>query len=378
MENEIIRPNGVIRPDEFPDILKPSRSANFTTKLENWSCGDIIIVRAVAENLTGEFGKCFVGVRFYIGDRKLRAKGGKRDGQCQFYERHIREYVFRFIIPDNVTRAELFVESAADAEIVIHELQVYTLPNSFRDTRKGGVKFVAHLGMIGYAPRNTFAAFALAANAGYSECVVNTNITADRKLVALHNDTIDETSDGHGSIRSMTLAEARKYDFGSWFDPSYHEELPLLDDVLRFMSHSGMRPVLRLGNFGKDQAIYNEIWNMVRHHGLSGRCTAKGFSRDGLECMARAAGNRLRYGYCCDIKDPGKSDEIDFVKSLGNDVYLDLCDRNLSEKTVDAALDRDVPVEAWIVNDFERIVRLADMGGRGFTTDYFPMEGCAF
>lgn len=378
MENSIIRPNEVIRPSEFPELLKPSRSINFTTKLENWSCGDIIIVRAIAENRAGEFGKCFVGVRFFIGDRELRAKGGKHDGQCQFYERHAREYVFRFIIPDNVTRAELFVESTADADVVIHQFQLYTLPNSFRETRRGGIKFVAHLGMIGYAPRNTFAAYSLAARAGYSECVVNTNITADGKLVALHNDTIDETSDGHGSIRGMTLAEARRYDFGSWFDPSYHEELPLLDDVLRFMSHAGLRPVLRLGGFGNNQAVFNEIWEMVRRHGLSGRCTAKGFDREGLKCMSRAAGDHLRYGYCCKIQDTESTDEIEFVKSLGKNVYLDLYGSMLNEKVVSNALDHDVPVEAWIVNDFERIVKLADMGVTGFTTDYFPMEGCAF
>ena len=380
MENSVIRPNEIIRPDEFPDIMKPSRSANFTTRLENWNAGDIIIVRAVAENLTGEFGKCFVGVRFYIGERELRAKGGKRDGQCQIYERHKREYVFRFIIPDNVTRAELFVESTADAQIVIHQFQVYTLPNSFRKGREGGIKFVAHLGMIGYAPRNTFAAFALAASAGYSECVVNTNITADGKFVTLHNDTIDETSNGRGSIRQMTLEEARKYDFGGWFDESYHEELPLLDDVLRFMSHAGMRPVLRLGGFGKDQGIYNEIWGMVKSHGLSGRCTAKGFDRAGLECMSRAAGDRLRYGYCCGCADnlPPSTDDIKFAKSLGKDTYLDAFANTLTPSVIDASLSLDLPVEAWIVNNFESIIRLSNLGVRAFTTDYFPMEGCQF
>ena len=286
--------------------------------------------------------------------------------------------MFRFIIPDNVTRAELFVESTADADILIHQFQVYTLPNSFAKPRSGGTKFVAHLGMIGYAPRNTFAAYSLAARAGYSECVVNTNITADGQIVALHNDTIDATSDGHGPIREMTLAEARKYDFGSWFDGSYHEELPLLDDVLRFMSHSGMRPVLRLGNFGKDQAIYNEIWEMVRRHGLSGRCTAKGFDRVGLECMSRAAGNHLRYGYCVENPNVPDGGEIEFVKSLGKDVYLDIYDRLINEHVVSAILDKDVQVEGWIVNNFETVVKLADMGVTGFTTDYFPMEGCAF
>ena len=378
-ENAITAGGGIERLD-LPDIMKPTRSANFTTKLENWSCGDIIIVRAVAENLTGEFGKCFVGVRFYIGDRELKNRSGNpRDGQCQFYERHAREYVFRFIIPDNVTRAELFVESAADAEIVIHQLQVYTVPNSFRGVRTGGVKFTAHLGMSGYAPKNTLAAFTLAADAGYTECVVNTNLTADGRFVALHDDTIDATSDGSGAIRSLTLDQARRYDYGGWFDPVYRgEQLPLLDDVLRLMSHCGMRPVIRLGNCGTDQEIYNSLWDMIRRHGLSGRCTVKGFGKKGLECMARAAGRGLRYGYCCGHQMPVELDDLMFIKELGSDVYLDACGRFLDERTVFAALSRDIPVEAWIINDFEKLVRFSDMGVRGFTTDYFPMEGCMF
>ena len=47
--------------------------------------------------------------------------------------------------------------------------------------------------MTGYAPRNTMAGFYLAKRGGYRECVTNTNFTKDGYLVALHNNTIDET-----------------------------------------------------------------------------------------------------------------------------------------------------------------------------------------
>ena len=52
---------------------------------------------------------------------------------------------------------------------------------------------------------------------------------------------------GTGSVYDYTLDELRQFDFGGKFHPLYSgEPIPTLDEVLGFMAHSGLRPVLRL------------------------------------------------------------------------------------------------------------------------------------
>jgi len=115
----------------------------------------------------------------------------------------------------------------------------------------------------------------------------------------------------------------------------------------------------------------------VKRHGLAGRCTAKGFSKRGLKTLSGIAGDALRYGYCFQKYD-SIQEQIRFMKSIGSNVYLDIAAPNICERDVYNAVSQNVPVEAWIVNDFEKIVRLSDMGVSGFVTDYFPMDGCMF
>ncbi|NLC47310.1 MAG: hypothetical protein GX766_09255, partial [Firmicutes bacterium] len=48
----------------------------------------------------------------------------------------------------------------------------------------------------------------------------------------------------------------------------------------------------------------------------------------------------------------------------------------ITREKVELALEHGVNVEAWIINDFESIIRLSEMGVTGFTTDYYMLDNC--
>ena len=57
-------------------------------------------------------------------------------------------------------------------------------------------------------------------------------------LVIIHDKTVDRTTNGTGEVTEMTLAEIRKLDAGSWFDPRFAgEKVPTLEEVVMH-SHS--------------------------------------------------------------------------------------------------------------------------------------------
>ena len=96
----------------------------------------------------------------------------------------------------------------------------------------------------------------------------------------------------------------------------------------------------------------------------------RGPRRDGRDCRGYH-----RYGYCC--KDVTR-EEIAWLKTLGTDVYFDLLYTKITREKVELALEHGVNVEAWIINDFESIIRLSEMGVTGFTTDYYMLDNCIF
>jgi glycerophosphoryl diester phosphodiesterase len=73
---------------------------------------------------------------------------------------------------------------------------------------------IAHAGGEGLAPGNTLAAMRASHAAGADVNDADVHITADGVLVAMHDDTVDATTDGDGFVREKTLAEIKTLDAG--------------------------------------------------------------------------------------------------------------------------------------------------------------------
>ena len=100
---------------------------------------------------------------------------------------------------------------------------------------------IAHRGASAYAPENTVPAFRLAAEQGATYVEFDLQLTKDRRLVCLHDESLERTTDveevypdrfrtvtaanGQTAKRWMladfTLAEIQKLDAGSWFEPRF-------------------------------------------------------------------------------------------------------------------------------------------------------------
>src|SRR5882672_765563 len=105
----------------------------------------------------------------------------------------------------------------------------------------GRVTVSAHRGASGYAPENTLAAFRLAAELGADMIEFDVHLTADDRLVVLHDDTLDRTTSGSGYVRDHTWDEICRLDAGGWYAPQFAgQRVPLLEDVLSWAREAGM------------------------------------------------------------------------------------------------------------------------------------------
>src|SRR5580704_11723247 len=77
----------------------------------------------------------------------------------------------------------------------------------------------AHQGGAWEGPSSTLFAIESALAAGATGIELDVHATADGHLVVCHDETVDRTTNGHGSISELTLDELRALDNAYWWVP---------------------------------------------------------------------------------------------------------------------------------------------------------------
>ncbi len=103
--------------------------------------------------------------------------------------------------------------------------------------RGGRPLVVAHRGNSSVAPQNTLAAFESAWRTGADAIELDVHLTADRQVVVLHDDVVDETTDGTGRVGDLSLDAVRALDAGASFSRAYAgQRVPTFEDVVRLVA----------------------------------------------------------------------------------------------------------------------------------------------
>jgi glycerophosphoryl diester phosphodiesterase len=91
---------------------------------------------------------------------------------------------------------------------------------------------IGHRGACAAAPENTLAAFNLAASLGADAVELDAKLSKDGIPIVMHDPTVDRTTDGHGRVCDLTLADLKSLDAGSWKDSVFSgERVPTLAEV---------------------------------------------------------------------------------------------------------------------------------------------------
>ncbi len=126
---------------------------------------------------------------------------------------------------------------------------------------------VAHRGLLLHAPENTLANFraCLELRLGFEFDVQRTK---DVELVCVHDDTLNRTTNGTGSVSKRTLAEIRTLDAGSWFDPKFAgERVPTIDEVLRLVAEYRQHESLMAVDL-KAEDVEADVVKLAEKHGV--------------------------------------------------------------------------------------------------------------
>ena len=147
---------------------------------------------------------------------------------------------------------------------------------------------IAHRGASAYAPENTVPAFRLAADQGATFVEFDVQLTRDRQIVCLHDESLERTTDveevfpdrfrnvtatngqtvKRWMLADFTLAEIRKLDAGSWFDARFKgTRIPTFAETIESLrGRSGLFIELKLPE--KNQGIEKSILAELKAKGL--------------------------------------------------------------------------------------------------------------
>jgi glycerophosphoryl diester phosphodiesterase len=124
---------------------------------------------------------------------------------------------------------------------------------------------IAHRGASGHAPENTLAAFKRALAMGATFIETDLQLSRDARFVAIHDDTVNRTTNGQGKVHDLSLADLRRLDAGSWFGSEFTgERIPTLEEILEFSKKHDVVFYLELkpgGSWGGEHALIGALRN---------------------------------------------------------------------------------------------------------------------
>jgi glycerophosphoryl diester phosphodiesterase len=224
---------------------------------------------------------------------------------------------------------------------------------------------IAHRGASGHAPENTLAAFKKAVAMGATFIETDLQMSRDPRLVAIHDATLNRTTNGEGLVHNMTLAHLRQLDAGSWFGSEYAgERIPTLEELLAFSKKNDVVFYLELkpqGSWGGEHALIGAL----RESGEIPRVVVISFDAS-VVLNLRKIEPTLMTGLLYDgqIENPiEKAVEVGARQLL---VRGDL----VTPVLLTGARKRDLQVVCWTVNHPAHMRALIAAGVDGIMSDY--------
>jgi glycerophosphoryl diester phosphodiesterase len=231
---------------------------------------------------------------------------------------------------------------------------------------------IGHRGASGFAPENTLAAFRKAVELGAGFIETDLQLSRDAHLVALHDDTLERTTNDSGPVSSRTLEELRQLDAGSWFRPSTQEaaspfageRIPTVQEILAFGREHEIGLLLEVKPTGPSGAEH-AIVGALRTSGEIPRSVVLSFATTVLKRI-RQLEPLVMTGFLYSDRLPLA---VATAVDAGARQLLPRTDR-VTPELVTEAHAHDLKVVAWTANAPNEMQKLISAGVDGIITDY--------
>jgi glycerophosphoryl diester phosphodiesterase len=220
---------------------------------------------------------------------------------------------------------------------------------------------IAHRGNSSAAPENTLPAFALAR--GFADVVeIDVQPTLDGQWVLMHDTTVNRTTNGSGSVSSLTYAQIQALDAGAWFSPQYAGlHVPTMAEAIGSILSGGMIPLIEPKTGPVDQLV-----RALQEQGVTSKVIVHSYDWPLLgEIHALDSSIRLGALGTGNVTD----EKLDQIQASGATI-ANWTKSNTIPVFLDKVHARGMQMWSYVVNDTPTIESLVAMGVDGIGTDY--------
>jgi glycerophosphoryl diester phosphodiesterase len=221
---------------------------------------------------------------------------------------------------------------------------------------------LGHRGASAYAPENTLTSFNLAFDMGADGVELDVSVTKDRVPVVIHDNRVDRTTDGHGAIAEMTLAEVKRFDAGAFFGAKFRgEKIPTLAEVLGGPGRRGIVNIeLKSGKLPKVGLEASAIAKVIEETQAHERVIISSFNHFALHAI-HALDPRLPLGFLYFNRAPLS---FPYMKSqpLVQPTALHPRFVVVTPGFVQWARGRNYKINTWTVDEPDEMRRLISLG----------------
>ncbi len=229
-------------------------------------------------------------------------------------------------------------------------------------------RVIGHRGAAAYAPENTLEGIREAAARRARWVEVDAKLTGDGVVILMHDDTLDRTTTGRGTVVGAGFELIGTLDAGIWFGTEWRGvRVPALADALDLLVQLDMRANVEIKPCpGRDSETAKSVVEVVRRRWPPGRAwpLLSSFSRISLAAARDAAPEIPRGLLLWEYMADWNAAAVD----LGC-VSVHCADQHLNPEWAHEIRRAGYELAVYTVNDPKRAVELAAWGAQCFITD---------
>lgn len=230
---------------------------------------------------------------------------------------------------------------------------------------------IGHRGAAGHEPENTMRSFVKAIKLGADAIEFDVRLSADGKIVVIHDITLDRTTNGKGLVGSFTYNELRRFDAGRG------EKIPTLEQIFGVLGKGNpwdWKPSFHIEL--KETGMEKEVLSLIERYHLIDSVIISAFDMrerdfskwDDLFALKRSEPDlrialltqaQETFGIALDLSaNPGKIYAVNPTRKI------------ITQRMVENAHEKGVKIFVWTVNLPSEIARIKAMGVDGIFSDY--------
>ncbi|PSW20126.1 glycerophosphoryl diester phosphodiesterase [Photobacterium sanctipauli] len=225
-----------------------------------------------------------------------------------------------------------------------------------------------HRGAALLAPENTLAGIEAAAKAGVNWVEIDTQLSADKVPVVIHDKTVNRTSNGKGKVGEMSVEELKAVDVGSWFSEDFAgETIPTLAEALETCLRLDLTLNLELKIHNDVEAIplVEHVVKLIKTTQFPiDKLLLSSFNKNALlHCQTLIP--EVRRGFICEVWNDFSLDSLVALELFS--VHMD--HNILTPEIAQSIKQEELTLMIWTLNQPEKAQHFKEMGVDNIITD---------